>query len=99
MLTWDIPQRRNLMKIINLPQRGDAIVTVIPTNVEKWNGVLTRSFRLAEVDYSLEESTSIEGFLGYVHVIKGDHKLGPSPIAYDDKMRCVPVVAVCFIKP
>ena len=87
------------MKIDNLPNKKHVTVTVIPTGVEKCNDILTRFFSLASVQFSLEEVTSIEGFLGWVHCIDGKNVLGQCPVAYNVKGLPTPVVAVCFQKP
>lgn len=58
-----------------------------------------RTFRLGHIDYSLEEAVAIEGFVGYVHCIKGDNVLGVNAVCFDKKGRPLPVIAVCFTRP
>lgn len=86
------------MKIANLPPKEDMVVTVIPTTVATSNGVQMRCFNLSNVDYSLEEGTAIEGFVGYVHAVNGSNLLGTSAVRYDDKQRPTQVIAVVFTK-
>jgi hypothetical protein len=86
------------MKIINLPNKKVASVSVIPTHIEKFNGISTICFRLATTDYSLEEAVSIIGFLGYVHPTKSNFELSERAVRYDNKGRPLPIVAVCFTK-
>ncbi|MHC4371565.1 MAG: hypothetical protein ACYSW8_28460 [Planctomycetota bacterium] len=87
------------MKISNLPNKADVIVTVVPTTVEVCNNIRQTFFRLKGIDFSLEEAISIEGFMGYVHNKNGSNTMGHSAIAYDSKARPVPVIGVCFTKP
>jgi len=90
------------MKIINLPAKGDAIVTILPTaTVRPYDKSLITmtTFTLASIEYSLEEAPAIEGFLGFVHVTEKGHVLHNSAVYRDEKGLPRPVVAVCYVKP
>jgi hypothetical protein len=87
------------MKPINLPAlpKGKRVITC-PTTVSKWCGVPQRGFTVQEVEFSLEEASSIEGFLGYVVVEDQKHQLRTSPVNLDKSNRPLPIVGVCFVQ-
>ena len=87
------------MNPINLPEapKGAKVIT-IPTYVSKWAGIPMRGFTIQEIDFSLEEAHSIEGFLGYVVVEKQEHVLKPSPLNYNKNKLPLPIVGVCFVR-
>jgi hypothetical protein len=87
------------MNIINLPERGDAVVTVCSTKKTECSGVVMVHFDLADVNYSLEEAVAIEGFLGFVHILSGKGVIHNSAVYRDVSGLPCSVVAVCFIKP
>ena len=62
-------------------------------------GVRMVSFNLRDTEFSIEEAVAIEGFMGYVHCIKGDHTLGHIPVVFDDKDRPLQIVALVFTRP
>jgi hypothetical protein len=87
------------MKILNLPEREEAVVTTVLTTFEVCGGVVMRGFTLADTPYSLEEAPAIEGFLGYVHTTEKGDMLHNSAVYRDARGLPRPVTAVCFIKP